>query len=110
MDMQLDERIASLLGVTPKEVQRTALHEATHLVAAHAIGRRIVYARITPVYMPPNHPLNQTKAPLWSLGYTRNEPGLASELNARRDAGLPLSDEHRDWLVGEAVISFAGAL
>lgn len=84
------------------ELARTCVHEAAHVVTAHALGRRPTYVRATPVLLAANDPANPTGEPRISLGFNQSEPRRADEINARYADGLPFTPEQRDWLLGEA--------
>jgi hypothetical protein len=90
------------------ELRDTAIHEAVHLIVAHALGRHPVYARVVPKLLAAGDPINRTGAPLLSMGYARADPAMAEEIDARIDAEQPLTDEQRRWLGTEIVIGFAG--
>lgn len=96
-------RVPGTFGGNPlgpgAESDQTALHEAAHIVAAHALGRRPIYARITP---------RRTAAGV-SLGYADYEPDLSEEVRSRQESGLPFTHEQVDWLLQGVVIAYAGA-
>ncbi len=83
------------------DVQETALHEASHLVVGHALGRRAVYVRITPERLPDGRT---------SLGLVLVEPDLTEEITTEHAAGVPITAEQRRWVLEEAVITLAGAV
>jgi hypothetical protein len=88
----------------------TALHEAGHVLVGHALGRRPVYVRITPVTLPVGHPENPLDTPIVSGGFHRDEPTMSPEVKAQYEGGLPLTAEQREWLLQECIIAFGGPL
>lgn len=100
-------RIVPRRDISDEHYTQTCLHEAAHIVAAHAIGRRPTYARSIPVYLPADGPTNGSGEPVISYGFNNSEPRLADEITAAARAGVPLTQEQREWLLGEAVICMA---
>jgi hypothetical protein len=90
--------------------EKTAFHEACHVVVAHSVGKRPLYARITPELLTTNHPENSSGAPMWSLGYHLAEPQLAEEVTRQQQVGLPQTPEQRRWLLQEIPINIVGAI
>jgi hypothetical protein len=96
----------------PRRQDRTlsVLHEAGHAMAAHALGRHVVYIRTTPVRLPVGHPGNPSDRRVTSDGLVLTEPQLGDEINEQQLAGRPLTEEQVDWLLQEAVIVLAGPI
>jgi len=60
--------------------------------------------------LPIGHPQNPHDKPIVSTGFHRSQPLLADEVNQQHAAGLPFTDEQRDWLLTEAIINWGGPL
>ncbi len=84
-----------------------ALHEAGHVVAAHALGFRVVRVVLGDFVVPvgPGNPHNR---PAIAAGGVFVEPHLAAEVKSRHLAGQTFTSEQRDWMLSRCVIQLSG--